>query len=148
MRTSSPSHRPGCRAAWCAVARTLLWAGWVERADAEQEAAPERAGLPATVERLRALLARPTAICAGSVAPRSPREGTKQAQVLALLRRPEGASGRQIAAATSWAPHTVRGFLAGLASKGVRVAVLERVRQVEPDRQGVKGSYTVHHVAG
>ncbi len=30
--------------------------------------------------------------------------------------------------------------------QGVRVAVLERVRQVGPDKQGAKGSYTVYHV--
>ena len=106
----------------------------------------ERAGLPEAVARLRALLARPTATRAGSAAPRRPREGTKQAQVLALLRRPEGASGPQIADATGWAPHTVRGFLAGLGKRGVPVTVLERVRQVGPDKQGAKGSYTVYHV--
>jgi hypothetical protein len=49
-----------------------------------------------------------------------PREGTKQVRVLAMLRRPEGASGLQIAAAVGWAPHTVRGFLAGLAKKASR----------------------------
>jgi hypothetical protein len=38
-----------------------------------------------------------------------------------------------------WAPHTIRGFLAGLAKKGIRVDVLERVRQVGPNKQGVKG---------
>ncbi len=108
--------------------------------------ASQRSGLPTAVERLRALLARPTATRAGSAAPRSPREGTKQAQVLALLRRPKGASGPQIADATGWAPHTVRGFLAGLGKKGVPVAVLERVRQVGPHKQGAKGSYTVYHI--
>jgi hypothetical protein len=40
---------------------------------------------------------------------------TKRAQVLTMLTRPEGASGPQIAEATSWPPHTVRGLLAGLA---------------------------------
>jgi len=43
-----------------------------------------------------------------------PREGTEQAQVLAMLCRDEGASGSQIAKAMSWSPHTVRGFFAGL----------------------------------
>ncbi len=75
------------------------------------------------------------------------REGTKQAGVLALLRRPGGACGPQIAEATGWAPHTVRGFLAGLARKGVQVTVLERVRQVGPNKAGAKGGYTIYHVA-
>jgi hypothetical protein len=76
------------------------------------------------------------------------RRDTKQARVLAMLRRNEGASGPQIAEAMGWASHTVRGFLAGLAKKGIQVDVLERVRQVGPNKQGAKGSYSVYRVAG
>jgi hypothetical protein len=65
-----------------------------------------------------------------------------------MLTRREGASGPQIAEATGWAPHTVRGFLAGLARKGIKLEVLDRVRQVGADWQGAKGSYTVYRVAG
>lgn len=78
----------------------------------------------------------------------SRRKDTKQAQVLAMLRRPEGASGPQIAEAMGWAPHTVRGFLAGLAKKGIRVEGLERVPPVGPNKQGPKGSYTVYRLDG
>jgi hypothetical protein len=78
---------------------------------------------------------------------RRPRTDTKQAAVLALLRRPEGASGPQMIEATGWAPHTVRGFLAGLAKKGITVTVLDRVRQVGPGKEGAKGSYTVYRIA-
>ena len=81
--------------------------------------------------------------------PGAPREGTKQAQVLALLRRPEGATVAQIAEATGWAAHTVRGFFAGLKKRqGIEVQVLERVRQVGPNKQGAAGSYTIYHLAG
>jgi hypothetical protein len=38
---------------------------------------------------------------------------TKQDLVLALLRRPEGASVPEMVAATGWQPHSVRGFLSG-----------------------------------
>jgi hypothetical protein len=38
----------------------------------------------------------------------------------------------------------VRGFLAGLKKKGIQVAILERVRQVGPNRDGAKGSYTTY----
>jgi hypothetical protein len=65
-----------------------------------------------------------------------------------MLRRDGGASGPQIAEAMGWAPHTVRGFLAGLARKRITVEVLERARQIGPNRQGAKGSYTVYRVAG
>jgi hypothetical protein len=93
---------------------------------------------------LRAALAAPTVTPTDS--PHQLKD-TKQAQVLAMLRRAGGASGPAIAEATGWAPHTVRGFLAGLAKKGITVEVLERVRQVGPTKTGAKGSYTVYHVA-
>jgi hypothetical protein len=76
-----------------------------------------------------------------------PRPNTKQAQVLTMLARDEGASGPQIAEAMGWAPHTVRGFLAGLPRKGIRVEVLDRVRRVGPNKQGAKGSYSVYRLA-
>ena len=40
-----------------------------------------------------------------------------------MLRRNEAASGPQIAKTMGWASHTVRGFLAGLAKKGIQVAI-------------------------
>ena len=61
-----------------------------------------------------------------------------------LLRRPEGATVAQVAEATGWAQHTVRGFFAGLKKKGIEVTVLERVRQVRPNKEGARGSYTVY----
>ena len=80
-------------------------------------------------------------------APRKPREGTKQEQVLAMLRRPEGATIAQICEATGWQGHTVRGFFAGLKKRqGIEVQVLERVRQVGPNKEGARGSYTVYHL--
>jgi hypothetical protein len=79
-------------------------------------------------------------------ATRKPREGTKQAQVLAMLRRSEGATVAQIAEAMGWAPHTVRGFLAGLKKKGITVETLERVRVVGPNKAGAKGSFTIYHI--
>jgi predicted transcriptional regulator len=44
--------------------------------------------------------------------------------VLAMLRRPEGATVAQIAEATGWAQHTVRGFFAGLKKRqGITVEI-------------------------
>ena len=79
-------------------------------------------------------------------APRGPRQGTKQEQVLAMLRRADGASGPQIAEATGWNSNTVRGFLAGLKRKGIKVETLERVRMVGPNKEGAKGSFTVYRL--
>ena len=107
----------------------------------------DRGALAGPVERLRALLIKPARTARGPGAPGKPREGTKREAVLAMLRRPEGATVGQIAEATGWAAHTVRGFFAGLKKRGVEVAVLERVRQVGPNKAGAKGNYSVYHVA-
>ena len=80
-------------------------------------------------------------------AARKPREGTKQEAVLTLLRRDDGATIAQVMDATGWAQHTVRGFFAGLKKKGHAVEVMERVRQVGPNKQGAKGSYSIYRVA-
>jgi hypothetical protein len=48
---------------------------------------------------------------------RKMREGTKQALVIEMLRRPEGATIAEIVEATSWASHSVRGFMAGALKK-------------------------------
>ena len=106
-----------------------------------------RPALPGAIEGLRAVLAakgRRSPALPG--APRLPRPETKRATVLTLLRRPEGASVAQVTDATGWAPHTVRGFFAGLKKAGTPVDVLERVRQVGPGKEGAKGSYTVYRV--
>ena len=80
--------------------------------------------------------------------PRTPRQGTKQETVPALLRRPEGATIAQIAEATGWAQHTVRGFFAGLKKKGHAVEVKSRERMVGPNKTGAKGSFTIYGIAG
>ena len=103
-------------------------------------------GYPALPDALDALRAAVTTGQRVAGTSRTPRTGTKQEAVLTLLRRPEGATVAQVAEATSWASHTVRGFFAGLKKKNIMVDVLERVRQVGSGKQGAKGSYTVYRV--
>jgi predicted ArsR family transcriptional regulator len=79
--------------------------------------------------------------------PRQPKD-TKQSLVLAMLRSSEGATVAQIAEAMSWAPHTVRGFFAGLKKRqGIAVTAAESVRQVGPAKAGAKGSFTIYRAA-
>jgi len=54
---------------------------------------------------------------------RKTREGTKQALVIEMLRRPEGASIAEIVEATAWVSHSVRGFLAGALKKKLGMAI-------------------------
>ena len=70
---------------------------------------PRRA--PISAEAIDAVIESATA-----AKPRT-RENSKQAQVIAMLKRPEGATIAQIVAATGWQQHTVRGTFAGAFKK-------------------------------
>ena len=45
------------------------------------------------------------------------RENTKQAQIIAMLQRPEGATVAEMVEATSWQAHSVRGMISGSLKK-------------------------------
>ena len=53
----------------------------------------------------------------------TPREGTKQATLIAMLRAPDGATIEEIMAATGWQSHTVRGAMAGALKKKLRLEI-------------------------
>ncbi|HZT28792.1 MAG TPA: DUF3489 domain-containing protein [Bryobacteraceae bacterium] len=56
------------------------------------------------------------------------REGSKKATVLELVRRPGGATLKEIMAATSWQAHSVRGFISGSLTKkmGLKIESIKR----------------------
>jgi hypothetical protein len=60
-------------------------------------------------------------------APRSARnntrEGSKTATILDLLKRPGGASAKELLKATGWQPHSLRGFLSGTVGKKMGLTV-------------------------
>ena len=47
----------------------------------------------------------------------TPRTGTKQAMLIAMLEAPEGATMEEITAATQWKSHTARGAMSGALGK-------------------------------
>jgi hypothetical protein len=100
-------------AGWTAMDRTRT-------PEPEQQAAPAPADpeLEAAVTAAEATWQQP----AQSTPPRT-RENSKQAEVIRMLKRPEGATIRQICEATGWQAHTVRGTFAGAFKKKLGLAV-------------------------
>jgi hypothetical protein len=77
----------------------------------------------------------------------APRAGTKQVRMIELLKRPEGATVEQIAAATGWQHHTIRGVISGALKKKLGLTVeATRTREVGPNKTGAKGSSTVYRI--
>jgi hypothetical protein len=52
------------------------------------------------------------------------RNGSKTATILEMLKRPGGASAKELLKATGWQPHSLRGFLSGTVSKKLGLTVV------------------------
>jgi len=61
------------------------------------------------------------------------REGSKKATVLELIRRPDGASLKEIADATQWQAHSIRGFISGSLGKKMGL-VVESFKRADGER--------------
>ena len=63
--------------------------------------------------------------------------------MIEMLKRPEGATVEQIAEATGWQHHTIRGAISGALKKKLGLTVeATRTREVGPNKTGAKGSTT------
>src|SRR5579864_6373036 len=71
-----------------------------------------KAGKKATPKKKAPKSARPDA-----------REGSKTATILELLKRPGGASAKELLKATGWQPHSLRGFISGTLGKKMGLTV-------------------------
>ena len=106
----------------------------------EPAAGPAEAAAPVEAPKKRG---RPKKVAAPiepstAPAPRKTRDDTKQAQLIAMLRRKEGATIAQIVAATGWQPHTVRGAFAGALKKKLGLTVTS---------EKVEGGQRVYRIA-
>ena len=102
--------KAGLTAIWNALPGATKLAKFKDRKAAAQRLWAAFAQLPVEPERV-----------AGSP---SPRTGSKQAQIIDLFRRAEGATVAEVIAATGWQPHTVRGIVSGTLKKKLGLAVI------------------------
>jgi hypothetical protein len=80
-----------------------------------------------------------TSTGADTAAARRTRDGTKQATLIAMLRRKAGATIAQIVEATGWQPHTVRGAFAGALKKKLGLTIIS---------EKVEGKERVYRING
>lgn len=73
--------------------------------------------------------------------PTPPAGGSKSDMLLGMLRKPGGASSKEMEAATGWAPHSVRGFLGTQRKAGVNV-VSKKFGKGEPTVYSIEAQAT------
>ena len=56
--------------------------------------------------------------------PAAARDGSKTAKIMTLLKRPGGATAKELMKATGWQAHSVRGFLSGTVGKKMGMTVV------------------------
>ena len=71
--------------------------------------------------------------------PPTPRAGTKQALLIAMLRAPQGATMEEIIAATQWLAHTARGAISGVLKQKLGLLVTS---------EKIEGRGTVYRIDG
>ena len=91
-------------------------------------------------------MAKPAQLAAGVAKRQSSNAGSKQSRVIAMLQSPAGATIAAMMKATGWQQHSVRGFLAGVVRKRLKLKLGskevdgERVYQITGGGKNKPGS--------
>ena len=67
------------------------------------------------------------------------REGSKTATILEMLKRPGGATAKELLKATGWQPHSLRGFISGTLGKKMGLTVVSTKGEDGERSYSVKG---------
>jgi Protein of unknown function (DUF3489) len=67
------------------------------------------------------------------------RDGSKTATILEMLKRPGGATAKELLKATGWQPHSLRGFLSGTVGKKLGLTVVSTKGEDGERSYSVKG---------
>jgi hypothetical protein len=116
------------RAVFLRITPAGLAAIGIEPEAAQEARAPQRPGAgrtdsPASDESPSAAAAQGRSASHTAPLRGKTREGTKQAALVAMLQRPDGATIDEIVATTGWQPHTIRGAFAGALKKRLGLTV-------------------------
>ena len=95
-----------------------------KRADVAPHKRRVAPGKPRSGKKASSAERRPKSQKADKQAKPGAREGSKAAKVLGLLRRPDGASLKELMKATGWLAHSVHGFLSGALVKRMRLKLV------------------------
>jgi hypothetical protein len=93
-------------------------------AKAAQAAKGAKKAKTAKTAKTAAPAEKPAAKAPAGATERAPREGTKQATMIAMLQRKNGATIAEIVEATGWQQHTVRGAFAGALKKKLGLSII------------------------
>jgi ribosomal protein L7/L12 len=115
---SIPGHKPVSKLGSAKQAAARVWAA-LQQLAVTPHRKPNKAAKPATKAKTARKGAKKASVAKSkkTVAASEPREGSKKAEVIALLRRAKGVSLSEIQKLTDWQKHTVRGFISLLSSK-------------------------------